>query len=105
VSSRRDVVGGHTVAEDRQHPRSANIFDRPGSLRHLIEERGPLDVSRIRLPGKQVTRWNGQTLPRLITREYVAVLLPEHLAAQRGTDCVLYFAAVGPDVAQVNIAR
>ena len=99
---RRDVVGGDAVAQDRQGAGPADLRDRLGLGRHPDEVRGVLDVGRGVVPLVEVALRHRQRVPVLVALEDLAVLLVEHLGADRLQDRVLDLALGRPDVLEVD---
>ena len=86
----RDVVGGHRVAQHRQHPRAHDVGDGRRLGRQPLEERRQRDVARCRVPGVAVALRDGQAPPALVALEHAGIGRAEELGrdglADGGTD-------------------
>ncbi len=101
----RDVVGGHRVAQQRQHPGADDVRARRRRRRDPLEVRGVADVGRVGGPGEGLGDLapvaGRQRLPLLVPGE-VAVVLGEHLRADRVADHLGDLGLARPDVPQVD---
>ncbi len=106
-SGGRDVVGGHRVAEQGQHPGVDDVRARRRLRRHPLEIRRMADVGRVRCPaeglGHRAAVTGRQGLPPFVTAE-IAVVLGEHLRADRVAHHGGHLGLARPDVTQIDRA-
>ena len=102
-AGRRDVVGGHRVAELGQHPGAGDVRHRNRLRRHAVEVRGLADVGRFRVPLEGLALRGGQRLPPLAAVEDVGVAGREHLLVDRGGHRLLDLLRVRPDVLEEDV--
>ena len=69
---RRDVVGGHRVAEDDEAARAVDVGDGAVLARHPVEVGRPPHVGRALLPGVELAFGHRQVAPGLVSGEDVA---------------------------------
>ena len=96
----RDVVGGHAVAEDRQHAGALDVGERLGLGRQALEERRPAHVRRLLVPGEAVAGGHLERVPALVAVEHLAVALAEHVRLHRVLDRLGDLGRGRPDVLQ-----
>ena len=96
------MIGGHAIAEHREHPRAMNIRKRNGRPRHVLEVRRQLDVRGVCIPLVQIPFGNGHGLPARVALEHFAVYLAVLLGGNRGADGGLYFLRGRPNLTQID---
>src|SRR5262249_60147021 len=67
----RDMVGGHAVAQQRQHARALDRAQRRRLASHASEVRRVLNVGRVAVPGVQVAARHRDGVPLLVAVEDV----------------------------------
>ena len=97
----RDVVGGHRVAEHRQHARALDVAERRRLRREALEERRLLDVGRLASHSKRSPSGDRDRVPGRVAVEHVARssranISPADRAPRASRDLLLR----RPDVAQ-----
>ena len=97
-AGRRDVVGGHRIAEQRQHTGAVDVAHRLGVRAHAVEEGLPAHVGGGLVPGEQVALGHVEAAPALVAVEHGGVVLQEHLTADRAVHHGLDLGVGGPDV-------
>ena len=103
-AGRGDVVGGHRVPQQGEHPGVLDVGDRGELHGQTLEEGGLAHVGGLLVPGEGVPLGGVQALPALVTGEDVGVVARVHLAVDGGVDDGLDLGGVGPDVGQEDIA-
>ncbi len=102
-AGRRDVVGGHRVAENSERACASNVLPSGRLAGHAGEERRLPDVCRGYVPRVPVSVRNGKRAPLFVPVEHAGVLLAELLRAHRRTDGVANLRLRGPEVPQVYV--
>ncbi|MNE24299.1 hypothetical protein D3C80_1175850 [compost metagenome] len=95
------MVGGHRIAQQRQHPcvvNIGNLWRRPADA---VEERWVLDVGGVSLPHVSGGLWHLDGLPLRITGKHFGVLLVEHRRIDLGHGLGNFLLA-RPDIPQVD---
>src|SRR5258708_6170476 len=90
-TSRRNVIGGHAIAEYSEHAGIANIADCAGLQCHSIEIRSALDIGRVPIPDVGVAFWNIEGSPARISGINFAVGLAEHIGGDRVPHRLIHF--------------
>src|SRR5579875_2606743 len=101
-AGRRDVVGGHRVAEQGERAGPVDVFDRLRLGVHAVEVRRAAHVGRLLRPGERVAGRHLETLPALVALEHVRVVAGEHLGGHGVLDDLGDLARRRPDVVQVD---
>ena len=102
IARGRDVVGGHGIAQQRQHARAVDFADGPGRGSEADEERRLLNVSRGVLPWVKRAAGHGNGIPSGVAVPGILVTLAEHLRADGAAQGFTHFRLRRPDVAQVD---
>ena len=96
------MVGGHAIAQQRQHARALDRAQRRRLAGHAGEVGRVLDVGRVAVPGVQVAARHRDGVPLLVAVEDVAVLLAEHVGVQRRAQHLLNLLLARPDVGKID---
>ena len=99
---RRNMIGGHAVAQNRQRPQAFQIAQRRGLQRHALKIRRVLDVGGFVVPRVKIAFRNRQRAPVLIAGKNVRVLIVKHVARNRLAHGLFHFLRRRPNVAQVH---
>ena len=99
---RRNVIGGHAVAKNRQYARSVHIGQRRRFLGHVVKIRRHLDVRRFGIPLINVARRHRHGFPVRVAFKNLRILLAVHFRRDGFANGFFYFLWSGPDVAQIN---
>ena len=101
-TGRRNVIGGDAIAQQRQHPRTADRFNRIRLLGHADEIRRQPDVGGIWLELEQIACRNLQRTPGLIAGVNIRIDRPKHTGVKHLLDRFRHFALTGPEVFQID---
>src|SRR5581483_7158096 len=101
-SGRRNVIGGHAVAQPGEHASVANVLHRRGIYWHVVKVGGALDIGRVFPPRVRFPFWNAQLLPVLIALGDVLVVLAEHCRVDGFAHHFIDFFLRRPYLAQVH---
>ena len=97
-----DVVGGHRVAQEGEHPRTGDVAHRCGFAGHAVEVRRPAYVGRAGVPGEHLGARDPHAAPVLVTGEDVGIAGGEHRCFDTSIDHLLDLRRGRPDVPQVH---
>ncbi|MNJ23289.1 hypothetical protein D3C77_176710 [compost metagenome] len=95
------MVGGHRIAQQRQHPGAVDILDHRQRSGNVVEKWRMLDVGGIVLPYISGRLRYLDGLPLGVAGEHLGILLVEHRGIDAGHG-VGDFPLAWPDVAQVH---
>ena len=99
---RRNVIGRHAVAKNRQYARAMDVGQRRRFLGHVVEIRRHLDVRRFRIPLINVARGYRHRFPVRVAFKNLGILLAVHFRSDGLANGFFYFLWSRPDVAQIN---
>ena len=102
-ASRRDVVGGHAIAEHREHPGTGDVGDRGGVGGHAVEVRRAPDVGRRIGPLEGIAAGHVEALPALVAGEHVGVGGCEPGRRDGVVDDLLDLVRGGPQVREEDV--
>ncbi len=83
AAGRRDVVGRHRIAKDAERGGVADIADRAGRHREVLEERRFLDVGAPGVPAVHVADGGGDFVPGRVLRGEILVQRAEDFRFER----------------------
>ena len=99
-AGRRDVIGGHAVAEIAEHARAGDVLHRSRVSRHVVEVRRVLHVGGLLVPGEGFALGHGKAAPALIALKDIVVTLLEEIAGNVFAHDGVDFFGGRPDVLQ-----
>ncbi len=99
-AGRRDVIGGHAVAEVAEHARAGDVLHRSRVSRHVLEVRRILHVGGLLVPREGLALGHGKAAPALIALEDIVVTLLEEIAGNVFANDRVHFFGGRPNVLQ-----
>jgi len=99
---RRNVIGGHAIAKNRQDSRPMHVGQRRRLLWHVVEIRRHLDVRGFGIPLINVARGHRHGFPVCVAFKNLCVLLAVHFGSDRLANGFFYFLRSWPDVSEIN---
>ena len=99
----RDVVGGHRVAEHREHARALDVGELGRLGREVLEVRRQAHVGRVVVPLEAVALRHLERVPALVAVVDLAVGLAEHVRLHGRLDGLGDLLLVRPDVLEEDV--